>query len=354
MAFNPEAAQAFTFDDFQLVPQHSTVRSRKDPVVRTEAGSITLETPLIASPMNTVTGTEMARAMADAGGTAVLHRYQSIEAQVAQAVELREHGTLDLDTVDDFWAAVGVSGDAVERVEALWAVGVRRFCVDVANGHSQWAIGATAAIKTAHPDALVMAGNVCSYDGALALAEVGADALRVGIGPGSMCTTRLVTGHGIPQLTAIDECSRVKQLHPDTFIIADGGIRSSGDCVKALAAGADAVMLGSLLAGTSETPGDIITDADGSQWKHYAGMASEAGRGRDAWFSRDRTAFVPEGSSTRVRYKGETHFVLQRTVGGIRVGMSYAGAHSLRELQDRAEWRRVTPSGIVEATPHGV
>jgi len=161
----------------------------------------------------------------------------------------------------------------------------------------------------------------------------------------------MVTGHGVPQLSAIESCSVIKRKFPGVVIIADGGIRSSGDIVKSIAIGADAVMLGSLLAGTSDTPGDIHTNSNGTPYKYYSGMASTAGR--ESWFDRSQTAFVPEGESIRVPLRGKTTEVLERLVGGLRVGMSYCGAKSLEELRERAVWVKVSPAGLIEGTPHG-
>lgn len=347
-----QAPTAYTFDDFQIAPSHSTVPSRKVPDVSVGLEDFRFKIPIIAAPMNTIVEAAMARAMHDLGGSSVLHRYMSIADQVKQAQELFEHGTLNSKTVDDFFVAVGANGDSADRVAALASVGVRRFCVDVANGHSEHCIKAVQAIRRAVPQAVIIAGNVCTYDGALRLADEGANAIRIGIGPGSMCTTRLVTGHGIPQLTAIESCVAVKHVHPDLCMIADGGIRDSGDIVKALAIGADMVMVGSLLAGTSETPGPCIEDPQtGLSYKYYHGMASEEGRG--SWFSGEQTSFVPEGASTRVPYKGDTHKVVERLVGGLQVGMSYSGAFDVEELRKNAKWYRVTNAGHREGTPHG-
>lgn len=359
------APTAYTFDDFYLAPVHSNIRSRRDPDLSVWVDRFKCDLPVVASPMNTVTGADMARTMARLGGVAVIHRYMSVADQVRLATELIAEGV-------DHWMAVGANGDSEERVDALSDVGVTAFCIDVANGHSAHCVEAVKRLRTKRPDARIMAGNVCTYDGAYRLAEAGADAIRVGIGPGSMCTTRLVTGHGIPQLSAIEDCARIKkrvtndvlideQGHllkvygnefPDVAIIADGGIRGSGDVVKALAIGADAVMLGSLLAGTSDTPGETHKDPEtGTLYKYYHGMASVEGRA--SWFDRERTSFVPEGESTRVPYKGSTEKVLETLIGGVRSGLSYAGANNIAELRANAQWRRVTTAGAVEARPHG-
>jgi IMP dehydrogenase len=354
------APTAYTFDDFILAPVHSEVRSRKDPDVSTSLPAARLQTPVYSSPMNTVTNLAMAKTMLDFGAGAVLHRYMDIDEQIATAKAIEAYcvgGHPELFTtgarnLSNFFVAVGANGALEEHISKLLDAGVTNYCVDVANGHSAHCIDAVKLIKRMHSSAVVMAGNVCTYDGALNLADVGADLIRVGIGPGAVCTTRLVTGHGVPQLSAIEQCSRVKNVHGDLVIIADGGIRSSGDIVKALAIGADAVMLGSLLAGTSDTPGDTHKDPETNMlYKYYHGMASEAGR--ESWFDRGRTAWVPEGESTRVPYKGKTSVVVDQLVGGLKVGMSYAGAHDLAELRAKAQWIKVSPAGLLEGTPHG-
>lgn len=341
---------AYTFDDFVLIPNHSEVESRKAPDVSVRFMSETMNIPVFSSPMNTVTEEEMLVTMYKAGGTGVLHRYVSVEDQVS-IVKSTAKRLSDMGAANPmgFFVSVGAS-KSKERLEALAEAGVSRFCVDVANGHSSSCLDAVMNIKEMLPDAIVMAGNVCTYDGAMNLAEVGADALRVGIGSGSVCTTRVVTGHGVPQLTAIEQCARIKSVHPYVNIISDGGIRSSGDVVKALAAGSDSVMLGSLLAGSSDTPGDVQIDSDGA-YKYYNGMASEAAR--SSWFDRTKTAWVPEGESIRIPFKGETEDILNGLIGGLKVGMSYTGAHDLEELRHRARWVRVTGAGLIEGTPHG-
>ena len=347
-----KAPTAFTFDDFNLAPVHSSVRSRKDPDVSVGIKNFNFSIPIISAPMNTITEADMVRAMHDLGGSSVLHRYMSIEDQVKVSKELVISGTLQSSSVNNFFAAVGANGDAIERTSALNSIGVKRYCIDVANGHSDHCIEAVRTIRRNIPDAVIMAGNVCTYNGAIRLVEVGADAIRVGIGPGALCTTRLVTGHGVPQLTAIEDCARIKQKYPNVCIIADGGIRNSGDIVKALAIGADMVMVGSLLSGTSETPGPCIEDPQtGLLYKNYFGMASEEGRSQ--WFGREQTAFVPEGAATKVAFKGDTDKVVERLIGGLKVGMSYAGAFNLQELRQNVQWYRITGAGQIEGTPHG-
>ena len=339
------APQAFTFDDFIIAPKYSTIRSRKNPDVSVSLPGLSLKTAIIAAPMNTITEESMILAMAAEGATSVLHRFMDLETQVAISKRIISQG------ISNFWVAIGATKDYIERVIELKKAGVNNFCIDVANGHSEICIEATKAIMHKISNVQIFAGNVCTADGALRLAEAGASVIRVGIGPGSMCTTRLITGHGIPQLTAIEDCAKIKTLFPNVAIVADGGLRNSGDLVKAFAIGADAVMIGSLLKATKETPGKVIEE-DGVSYKNYSGMASEEGRSN--WFDGKETKFVPEGVSTKVIYEGKTvNDVMRKLIGGLKTGMSFSDASNIKELQQKAEWRRITNAGYTEGTPHG-
>ncbi len=341
-----DAPQAFTFDDFIIAPTHSTVPSRKAPDVSVGLPGLSLRTAVVAAPMNTITEDEMVGAMNTEGATSVLHRFLSLEEQLKMCAKLQA-----TDARSNYFVAVGATKDFLERVQELNKIGVNKFCIDVANGHSASCISAVQTIMSKLSGVDVMAVDVCTFDGAIRLAEVGASSIRVGIGPGSMCTTRLVTGHGVPQLSAIEDCTRIKDHFPKVAIIADGGLRGSGDLVKAFAIGADAVMIGSLLKATKETPGEIIEEG-GKRYKYYHGMASEEGRA--SWFDRAETGFVPEGVSVKVPYEGKTvKEVMAKLIGGLQVGMSYSGALNLAELRKNAKWMRVTLAGFTEGTPHG-
>lgn len=343
-----QAPLAFTFDDFTLAPVYSEVMSRKDPDTSTPLIiKHPIRVPIISAPMNTVTGAEMIIAMVEIGATGVLHRYGSIEEMQNSIKKI-----LEKVPPESFFVAIGATGDYLDRAKAAKNLGVKNFCIDVANGDSK--VCSTALenlIALVGNSGEIMVGNVCTEEGADRLSALGATIIRVGIGPGSMCTTRVVTGHGVPQLTAIEDCVRGAARY-GVAVVADGGIRNSGDIVKALAIGADAVMIGGLLAGTDETPGEVVV-RDGSGWKSYAGMASEEGRGLNGWFDRTRTSYVPEGVSTMVPYKGSAKSVVENLVNGLKVGMSYCNAHTLYDLQKNARWVRVTENGRVEGTPHG-
>jgi IMP dehydrogenase len=341
--------EAVTFDDVTMVPNFSEIKSRKEPDVSVKiTKDLTLQVPIIAAPMNTVCEDEMARVIDDYGGIGVIHRYMSIPDQLQQLWNFWE---TDKHEDDLPFFAVGASGDFLERTTELYKNGVRKFCIDVANGDSVASLAAVSELKIKFNDIVLMAGNVCTEEGYARLAFRGADLIRVGVGSGAMCKTRTVTGHGVPQLTALMWAAKAKEKFPNSIVISDGGIRNSGDLVKALAI-ADVVMLGSLLAATDEAPGDIIKE-NGEEYKLYAGMASEDGRSLNNWFDREKTSFIPEGESVRLKRKGPVVNILNGLIGGLKVGMSYAGALNLQELKDKATFVKITQSGQIEGTPHG-
>jgi IMP dehydrogenase len=254
-------------------------------------------------------------------------------------------------------AAVGVTPDLYARIEALKAAGVDVVSVDTAHGHSKGVIEATKEVKKRFPQLELIVGNVASYEGALALADAGADAVKVGVGPGSICTTRIIAGVGMPQLSAVMEAYRALQKR-EIPIIADGGIRFSGDLVKALAAGADSVMIGSLLAGTEEGPGEVIL-FEGRKFKSYRGMGSleamEDGS-KDRYFQDaedDIKKLVPEGIVGRVPFKGKVAEVLYQLTGGLKAGMGYCGAADIEALK-KARFVKITNAGMIESHPHDV
>jgi IMP dehydrogenase len=255
-------------------------------------------------------------------------------------------------------AAVGIGPDRTERVAALLAAGCDVICVDTAHGHSKAVLEAVRDIRQAFPRAQIIAGNVATAEGALALARAGADAIKVGIGPGSICTTRVVAGVGVPQITAIADCSRaVEKLN--VRIISDGGIKYSGDVTKAIAAGAHTVMIGSLFAGTDEAPGEIIL-YQGRSYKVYRGMGSvgamRAGS-RDRYFQSDVSTdakLVPEGIEGRVPYRGSLSQSVYQLIGGLRAGMGYCGCRSVEELRAKARFIKITTPGLRESHVHDV
>ena len=252
-------------------------------------------------------------------------------------------------------AAVGVSKDSVERASALVDAGVDCLVIDSAHGHSKGVIELAKKLREKFPNVDLIAGNVATREGTEKLIEIGVDAVKVGIGPGSICTTRVVAGIGVPQITAIMDAYEVARKH-DVPVIADGGIKYSGDIVKALAAGADTVMLGSLLAGTEESPGETIL-LEGRRFKVYRAMGSidaMLAGSRDRYFQEEATKLVPEGVVARVPYRGPVSEVVFQLVGGVRAGMGYVGAKNIKELKEKAKWVRITPAGLRESHPHDV
>lgn len=254
-------------------------------------------------------------------------------------------------------AAVGVTPDILERIEALKIAGVDVISIDTAHGHSKGVIEASKGVKQRYPELDLIVGNVATGEGAMALAKAGADAVKVGVGPGSICTTRVVAGVGLPQLSAVYEAAKALK-ETDVPVIADGGIRFSGDIVKAIAAGADSIMIGSLLAGTEEAPGEMII-YEGRKFKSYRGMGSieamEDGS-KDRYFQDvedDVKKLVPEGISGRVPFKGLVSEVLYQLVGGLRAGMGYCGAKNIERLKD-AKFVKITSAGFTENHPHDV
>ena len=330
--------RTYSYDDVLLIPQFSDIRSRSEIDISANLGKgIELQLPIFASPMDTVSEGEMASALTTHGGCAIIHRYNTIREQMAEINKVPSPRIIG--------AAIGISGDYLERASALVDCGADFLCVDVAHGHHIMMREALHELRNLFGDDYhIMAGNVATLQGINDLADWGADSVRCNIGGGSICSTRIQTGHGLPGWQTIVECSMTDR---DVKVIADGGIKNSGDIVKALAAGADAVMVGSLLAGTTETPGDIIMDAKGSRWKTYRGMASKEAqvewRGKYSSF---------EGVATRVPCRGPVGTILEDLEKGIRSGFSYTGARNLRELQARAQFVEQTTSGLSESRTH--
>ncbi|SHG56292.1 inosine-5'-monophosphate dehydrogenase [Thermosyntropha lipolytica DSM 11003] len=252
-------------------------------------------------------------------------------------------------------AAVGTAKDTLERVEALVKAGVDVIVVDTAHGHSLGVINMVKKIKQKFPEVDLIAGNVATAEATEELIKAGADAVKVGIGPGSICTTRVVAGIGVPQITAVYECSRVAKKY-DIPIIADGGIKYSGDIAKAIAAGADSVMLGNLLAGTDEAPGETVI-WQGRSYKVYRGMGSLGAMTQgssDRYFQEDAKKLVPEGIEGRVPYRGSVADTIFQLVGGLRAGMGYCGARNIKEMQTKTRFIKITNAGLIESHPHDV
>jgi len=333
--------KSLSFDDVLLVPQYSEIESRQQIDTSSHMkNNIILNLPIIASPMDSITSSEMAITLNDYGAMALVHRYNTIDKQVALIKEVTEKKY-----PVNIGAAIGVTGDYLERASATRDAGANLLCIDIAHGHHILTQNALYALRSKFGDSLhIMAGNVATLEGFNALADWGADSIRVGIGGGSICSTRLQTGHGVPTLQSIMDCARSDR---DASLIADGGLKTSGDIVKALAAGADAVLLGAMLAGTEETPGAIQVGKDGKEYKLYRGMAS-----RSAQMDWRGKSSSPEGISTTIRYKGSVKNILRDIDGGIRSGFSYSGVRNIVDLHARAKFILQTSAGLQESGTH--
>ncbi len=360
-----------TFDDILLLPGYAGF-SRSDISLKTRlTRHIDIDLPLVASPMDTVTESELAIALAKLGGIGIIHRNLTIEQQVEEVRKVLHQKLL-------VGAAVGAAKGFEERVEALVNVGIPVIVVDSAHGYTKSVIEATKYIKSHFPDVDVIAGSLATADGAKALIEAGADGLRVGMGPGAICTTRIISGMGVPQVTALMETVKVGNEH-DIPVIADGGIKYSGDMVKALALGAGSVMMGSYFASTQEAPGKKVTlkkdhvparfksilqdNKEEYVFKEYRGMGSigamQAGakiksegefHGKDY---KDRV-LVAEGVEGLVPVKGTVQQLVDQAVGGMKSGLFYVGAENLKELTEKAKFIQITQASLSESHPHDV
>jgi IMP dehydrogenase len=412
--------EALAFDDVLVVPAYSQVLPSSTSTVTRLTRGITLNIPLISAAMDTVTEAEMAIAMAQLGGMGVIHKNMTPEEQAAQvrrvkkyesgmvvnpltihpdqtladvkllmttqrisgipvverqtnrlvgivtnrdvrfATEPESHPLANKDELGRLRvaAATGVGPDGEARARALIAAETDIIVVDTAHGHSEGVLRAVEAIKKASNTVQVIAGNVATPEGAQALIAAGVDAVKIGIGPGSICTTRIVAGVGVPQFTAVMETSAACKEH-GVPSIADGGMRTSGDVVKAIAAGADCCMIGSLLAGTDEAPGEVFL-YQGRSYKSYRGMGSLGAMARgsaDRYFQqdiKDQLKLVPEGVEGRVGYKGPVGNVVHQLVGGLKAGMGYTGSADIASLQANTRFRRVTGAGLRESHVHDV
>ena len=326
--------ECLSYDDVLLVPQYSDIKSRMEVNLESRLGNKTFQLPIISSPMDTITETEMALAMGEFGGLGIIHRYCSIAEQV---------GLVSYEGV--LAAAIGVTGDYFKRATALHGAGIRIFCLDVAHGDHSLVESAIRKLREEYGESVhIMAGNVASREGYERLSNWGADSIRVGIGGGSICSTRIQTGHGCPTFQSVLDCAKSEC---DTTIIADGGIKTAGDIVKALAAGADFVILGSLLAGTDETPGELFEGKRGKKYKVYRGMASK--EAQKDWRG---TYSSNEGVSTTVPYKGPVSNILQDLENGARSGLSYSGSRTVYGLQFKAQFVKQTNAGQIESSTH--
>jgi IMP dehydrogenase len=334
--------RGLTFDDVMLVPGYNGIRSRQDVTTSVTAAGRKFEIPIISANMDTITEEAMSDAITGFGGMAILHRFMSIEENVAMFQRVKNQKQTGI--------SIGIGEESMPRAEALIAVGAEIICVDVAHGHSKEVNRTVRQLRERWGNnIMIIAGNVATYAGADYLAAAGADVIKVGIGPGSVCSTRMKTGFGVPQLTALQECRKV-----DRCVIADGGIKNPGDAVKALAAGADFIMMGGMLSGTDETPGQVITrkNPDGSETrvKRFRGMASK--EAQEEFMGGMAEWKTSEGVAVEVVAKGPVKNVVLDVMGGIRSGMTYCGALNIKQLQRKAQFMEITPAGFHEGTPH--
>ncbi|WP_036256259.1 IMP dehydrogenase [Mesoplasma syrphidae] len=353
-----------TFDDVLVVPSYSDVLPNEVCLKTRLTNNISLNIPFVSAAMDTVTEHRLAIALAQLGGVGVIHKNLSIENQAKEVkvvknfkFEVEEGMNPAYDTQKRLLvgAAVSTGLDTLERVQKLIAVGVDFIVVDSAHGHSQGILKTVKSLRKKYPELEIIAGNIATTAGAKALVEAGANAVKVGIGPGSICTTRVVAGVGVPQISAIANTYEYCQTHNIPFI-ADGGIKYSGDIVKALGAGANTVMLGSMFAGTEESPGDVI-HIDGNSYKTYVGMGSLAAMSRgssDRYFQKGAKKLVPEGIESMVNYKGPLAEIVFQMLGGLRSGMGYTGSHTIEELRTNTKFVQITNAGLVESHPHDV
>lgn len=358
--------EGYAFDDVLLVPNRTRARSRTDIDLSTYlTPGIALAIPIVSANTPWCTESSLAIALAAEGGIGIIHRMTTSHTQAAEVRRTKAatadpaifpHATRDAQGRLRVGAAVGVKSDTRTRAAMLIEAGADVLVVDVAHGHADYVIDTIQALKSAHPNIDLIAGNVATAEGVRDLVEAGASAVKIGIGPGSVCSTRIVTGAGVPQLTAVLECAREAKRH-GVPVIADGGIRTSGDIVKALAAGAASVMLGKLLAGTEESAA-IPIEREGRRYKITNGFVSlgvgltlkrlEGGEVSEEEFKN----YVPEGVEATFDYAGPLADVLGQYVGGVRSGLSYAGSMTIDELQRKARFIRVTTSGDREGRPH--
>ena len=357
-------AEGYTFDDLLLVPSYSEVVPIQVKLDTKLTKKISLAIPLLSSAMDTVTESTMAIALAKLGGLGIIHKNMSIEDQVREIQLVKKATFTETEATKDelgrlrVGAAVGVSKNTLERIDALVSAGVDIVAVDSAHGHSKGVIETIKSIRQKYPELDIIGGNIVTAQAAIDLIYAGATCLKVGVGPGSICTTRVVAGVGVPQLSAINDVYSVAKQYK-VGIIADGGIKLSGDIPKALAAGADCVMMGSLLAGCSESPGEVF-EKDGLKYKTYIGMGPLTAMQRgssDRYFQggvKELNKLVPEGIEACVPYKGPIHDVIYQMMGGLRSGMGYCGCKTIEDMKLYARFMKITHAGLKESHPHDV
>ena len=343
--------EALTFDDVLLLPRYSSVLPSKTNIYLELTKKITLKVPFLTSAMDTVTESKMAIAIAKEGGIGVIHRNLNIKDQSQEVKKVKNKRLI-------VGAAIGTNKEDLDRARSLLINGVDLIVIDTAHGHSEKVLKTLSKLKKIVKEVPICVGNIATGEAAKRLYNSGADIIKVGIGPGSICTTRMVAGIGVPQISAIMEVK--KALNKKSVkIISDGGIKFSGDIAKALAAGADAIMMGSIFAGTEESPGKKFK-VKGKLFKEYRGMGSigamSAGSA-NRYFQKnfkDKSKFVPEGVEGRVEYKGKVSKIIYQLQGGLRSSMGYIGAQNLDEINKKAKFIKITKAGFYESMVHSV
>jgi IMP dehydrogenase len=347
----PNFSFGLAFNDVLLVPQYSDIRSRSEVNLSTYiTPDIKLDIPLISVNMDTVTGVEMAIVMSKLGGIGYIGRFDPPDIQANKIAEIKEKGGRSI-------GVIGVKGGYLERAEKILNAGSIALHLDIAHAHSIHAIEVIKACKNRFPNVSMIAGTIATYDGAFAMFEAGADSVKVGIGGGSICITRIMAGSGVPQITAVMEANRARKQFEKKYVIADAGAANSGDIVKVLAAGADAYQGGSLFAGTNEAPTDSI-EINGVCYKEYNGSTSPKEKirqlNKDASNKEATYALHIEGVNARVKCKGPVKGVVDGLCAGIRSGLTYSGARNISELHEKAQFIRITSAGRMESNHHDV
>lgn len=338
--------QGYSFDDVLLVPKYNRVKSRKEVSFKTQVTkNHSLDIPFLVANMDTVCESEMAIAVGRLGGLGVVHRFLTIEDQAEEIKKIKQEKLLSA-------AAIGIK-DYEDRVKALVAAGADILVLDVAHGHSKRVGKTLDYIKENYPSIDVIVGNIATKDAAEYFINKKADAIKVGIGPGAMCTTRIMAGAGVPQITAIMDVYEASQGRVP--VCADGGIKVSGDIVKAIGAGADTVMIGSLFSGTTETPGSVI-EKDGKKYKEHRGMASYLATVKKMELDGKKVEEVVhiEGEITKVEYKGSVVPIVNKLLGGLASGMTYVGAENIEKIKGKGDFISITGAGIKESIAHGL
>ena len=355
---------ALTFDDVLLVPQYSEITPDMADVSTKLTNTFKMNVPFLSAAMDTVSEHKLVTALALAGGLGVIHKNMSIADQ-AKEVEMVKNYEFDNEKnkralIDKkgrlcVGAAIGVTADMMDRVHALMDAGVDVFVLDSAHGDSKNIINAIKNLRLEYSSMELIAGNVATYEGALDLMKAGASAVKVGMGPGSICTTRIIAGIGVPQLQAVMDCARASK-EMNVPIIADGGIKYSGDVVKALAAGANTVMLGGLFATCEEAPGDIF-ESNGKKYRTYRGMGSIEAMAKgstDRYFQTGHKKFVAEGVQGIVEVKTTVEELVFQLVGGLKAGMGYCGSKDISTLQEKGTFIKITNNALLESHPHDI